>query len=237
MKLCWTVQLVHQIFTRLSAISTCFYYLVFIHRSSSIKCKSPWGYLLLGTKNYWKIPSIIYPNWARADREYAVWPNIVWLSVRTPHVFSSKVTSFTSNTEKIPRQVFFFSLNAVTSLFTTIHTASPKLLCQSISPDLLVFIVADNSYRTKETLSEGSFQQVCIHPLLELDYMFFHARKLKVKQKLSLACLRERAKSNHFCEICQCFFTEKLGQVCFCANSARLSPQTTQFCLAHLKFH
>lgn len=58
MKLCWTAQLVHQIFTRGSAISANFYYLVFIHRSSCIKCKSPWGYLLLGTKNYWKIPSI-----------------------------------------------------------------------------------------------------------------------------------------------------------------------------------
>lgn len=59
MELCWMmVQLVHQIFTRGSAISAYFYYLVFIHQSSSIKCESPSGYLLLGTKSYWKIPSI-----------------------------------------------------------------------------------------------------------------------------------------------------------------------------------
>lgn len=76
-------------------------------------------------------------------------------------------------------------------MFTTIHTASPKLLCQFVSPDLLVFIAADNSYKIKYTLLEGSFQQVCIYPLLELDYMFFHARRLKVKQKLSLVCLRQ----------------------------------------------
>lgn len=137
-KLCWTVQLVHQIFTRGSAVSTSSYYLVFIHQCSSIKCKSPWGYLLLGTTNYWKNPS--ESTLTRLEQvENTLSGQTQHDSVRTLHVFSSKITSFTSNAEKIP--IFFFPLNSVTSLFTTIHTASPKLFCQFISLDLLLFLL------------------------------------------------------------------------------------------------
>lgn len=49
----WPMKMVHQIFIKGSAITTHFYYLVYIHQSSSIKCN-----LLLRPKNYWKIPSI-----------------------------------------------------------------------------------------------------------------------------------------------------------------------------------
>lgn len=89
----------------------------------------------------------------------------------------------------------------------------------------LVFIDADNSYGIKCTLLEGSFQQVCIYPLLEVDYMFFHSRRLKVNQKLSLVCLKEYVLNQTISVKYACASAEKFGKVWFCANSVRLSPQ------------
>ena len=139
-KLCWTVQLVHQIFTRGSAISAYFYHLVFIHQSSSMKCKSPWGYLLLGTKNYWKIPSI--STLTRLEQIETMLSGQTQYDCLSEHLMSLAAKSPLSHLmlRKSPDS-FFFSLNAVTSLFTTIYTASPKLLCKFISPDLLLFLL------------------------------------------------------------------------------------------------
>lgn len=71
----------------------------------------------------------------------------------------------------------------------------------SITRFALVFLAADNRHRIKYTLVEGSFQQVCIDSLLELDYMFFHAQRLKVKQSLTCVLKTLCAKSNYSCEI------------------------------------
>lgn len=188
-KLCWTVQLVHQIFTRGSAASTCFYYPVFIHQCSSIKCKSPWGYLLLGTKNYWKNPS--ESTLTRLEQVENMLSGQTQHDSLSEHLMSLAAKSPLSHL-MLRKGPFFFSIKYC---YFPVHRNSysiPKVTRPVyIIGFALVLTAADNSYRIKNTLSEGSFQQVCIYPLLELDYMFLHARKLKVKLKLSLVCLRE----------------------------------------------
>lgn len=73
----------------------------------------------------------------------------------------------------------------------------------SITRFALAFVAADNSHRINQILVEGSFQQFCIYPLPELDYMFFHVilynilyalsygMKAKGKKRVSLVCLRK----------------------------------------------
>lgn len=106
-KLCWTVQLVHQIFTRGSAISVYFYYLVFIHQSLNTKHKSPRGYLLSGTKNYWKIPSI--STLSRQEQTESTLSGQTQYDCLSEHLASLAAKAPLSDlyAEKIPRQLAF----------------------------------------------------------------------------------------------------------------------------------
>lgn len=107
----WPMKMVHQIFIKGSAITTHFYYLVYIHQSSSIKCKNPWGYLLLRPKNYWKIPSI--SALTRPEHTGNILFGQTQRDCLSEHLTSLPLQSLIFHIQCWENSLFFFSLNAV----------------------------------------------------------------------------------------------------------------------------
>lgn len=129
----WPMKMVHQIFIKGSAITTHFYYLVYIHQSSSIKCN-----LLLRPKNYWKIPSI--SALTRLEHTGNILFGQTQCDCLSEHLTSLPLQSLIFHIQCWENSLFFFFFECC-CLFTTVHTASPKLQTKFISPGSLSLFV------------------------------------------------------------------------------------------------